>query len=102
MYYCENCETLFEFPTTITEGHYGYMRAMCPECHSEDIEVAEKCKVCGESYPDFKVDDGLCDNCRKTLAEDWWFFANRYAADYHLGISEFCGLITDFIQEAGV
>lgn len=54
MLICGYCKTIFEEPDS------EYYR--CPECGCEDVDIAEKCPICGDYY------DGeteCCANCIK-------------------------------------
>lgn len=42
----------------------------CPRCGGEVAE-AFLCHLCGESFPEEELTDGLCPGCHKDLNEEW-------------------------------
>ena len=78
MYYCENCDELFDeedahyedcgFYTEVW-GHQEYQEfweLQCPYCRSTELEEATTCSCCGEYFkPNELDDDCLCEDCRQ-------------------------------------
>jgi len=72
IYYCLDCQRLFEHPSVYTEHHDGIdvpgeRFSVCPHCKSTNFVVTQKCDICFE-YIDgdyVKTDDGkfICENC---------------------------------------
>lgn len=67
MFYCDNCETIFEDPYIIRED-WGD-NYCCPNCETDCISDAVKCKLCGD-YMAAREDLGkenVCEQCEKDL-----------------------------------
>lgn len=73
MYICNNCGLLFRWAPTYEEVHnelddhaYEEYRG-CPNCKSDDFEVAERCDFCGKyvAHDYIKTVDGTvaCSDC---------------------------------------
>ena len=67
MYYCEDCESVFEETKVIEEHHpYGMTTAteewyVCPHCESTNYIEGEECEMCGAVVNELR--NGLCDCC---------------------------------------
>lgn len=67
MFYCTECESVFEECKILKEQHpYGMGTAteewaVCPYCGSTHIGEAKKCESCGEFFPE--LEEGLCEVC---------------------------------------
>lgn len=55
-------ETRDHFGTPCTETY-----TVCPRCHSDDIEDAAQCKLCGSFVSELDLLGGLCPGCRFRL-----------------------------------
>lgn len=79
-FYCADCGALFQGMNAHIESgvdvhwwlddcpkeYWSYM--YCPECRSDNIEVAPECDGCGEIFRPQDLVDGFCEKCRK---EEW-------------------------------
>lgn len=74
MFICKDCGAVFEEPdvtyddpspsgVALPSGAYEY--EFCPECGSDDIEVADECASCGE----YIIGKTLCDDCKSWLVD---------------------------------
>ena len=66
MLICKHCGSIFDEPQTsyTAGGDTGEPWAVCPNCHSDELDEAARCEACGEwlSTADM-VDTGLCKVC---------------------------------------
>ena len=79
MYICTNCGHISDKTPAITEIHplgdgYAYEKLQsfeCPCCHYE-MDVAEKCRICGEikSAEDKDFYGDVCEDCLKDKAKE--------------------------------
>lgn len=86
MFFCYDCGEFFDEPITLYDGHseldegpiweaYG----ACPYCQSDQIDIAQKCDICGDY-----VRDGICENCEdfiKDKADDVRELISKYKLD---------------------
>lgn len=69
MFYCDNCETIFEDPYIIRED-WGD-NYCCPNCESDDISDATQCKLCGDymaTREDYRREQ-VCEECETDLKD---------------------------------
>lgn len=69
MFYCDNCETIFEDPCIIRED-WGD-NYCCPNCETDCISDAVKCKLCGD-YMAAREDycrEKVCEECETDLKD---------------------------------
>ncbi len=75
MWICEECGLHFEEPRTVgkkqsyfTEGFYTSPESYkCPYCGSEYVELAARCKGCGEWH--VKDEGNFCNSCEEKYSE---------------------------------
>lgn len=65
MYYCNNCG---EFTPAVLSN--DTFQGVCAYCYSEDIELADKCGICGKPI---QSKNDYCEECEDT--------ANKYIND---------------------
>lgn len=76
---CENCGKIFDErelffkkePLCQIDGVWQHEEfAVCPHCHSEEVEEAEQCPICGEWEAETEMTyDGVCNTCSKLTRE---------------------------------
>lgn len=82
MNFCKNCKNTFtdtelkQVKGTFEED-YGvsglfdtkteYVKYICPNCFSDDIEEAYKCKNCEEYFLEEELEENLCKQCYDDL-----------------------------------
>lgn len=82
MFYCVDCESLFENPNRVKEGfdHWfgteAYIDDVCPFCGGEAVE----CHIC-ECGGYMTPNDKLCSSCRKDLAGRFAEFCDTLTAE---------------------
>lgn len=95
-YICRNCGEIFEQPEERenynTHEYWGaieterYISAHCPECGSEDFDLASTCELCEGGF-EAVCEETVCPECAKTFAsipefvytafnEDSYYFEN--------------------------
>ena len=88
MYICKSCGEHFDDPDVkkeytgvSSEGYHEYFEVgHCPYCGSDDIEEAEKCRICGEwFYSDGKE---FCNNCLEDLSKELYGIQAKYTIDF--------------------
>ena len=78
MYKCHDCGETFASPKTVKVclGEYAGTPALneeteCPICGSDDYEEAELCESCGGYFFPDDLEEGLCEDCRCAVIEDF-------------------------------
>lgn len=63
VYICNRCGEGFSLEEGRTlktdEGDF----TLCPNCGSDDIEEAERCRICREIVPEYTMKGGVCKDC---------------------------------------
>lgn len=76
MFYCNECKEIFdeydaearkEYPnsTDFPNSYYTYL--VCPNCHSDNIQEAQRCELCGEWHPEDEGEE--CETCKLDFDE---------------------------------
>ena len=78
MYKCHDCGEVFETPKSVTVSLgqcFGFPadeeQSECPICGSDDFDAAELCESCGGYFFPDDLEEGLCEDCRCAVIEDF-------------------------------
>lgn len=94
-YYCNNCNSIIEDLDGTGEYFKGVEHGCCPKCHSEDLEEAWECEICGTAV---KPDSLLCDDCRAELMDEWNEMVSRVAKNHGADFIKTERAILDFME----
>lgn len=67
-YYCNNCGNIVEDLDGTGEFFKGREHGCCPRCHSEDVEEASVCELCGATIKPYEQ---FCDDCKGEIMTEW-------------------------------
>ena len=95
MYYCNNCKNIVEDLDGTGEFFKGREHGACPRCHSEDLEEAWKCGICGTAV---KPDEVICPHCMTELADAWNEAVEKIAKNHGIEFKKAERAIIDFME----
>lgn len=94
-YYCNNCGNIVEDLDGTGEFFKGREHGACPRCHSEDVEEAWKCGICGTAVRPYEA---ICDDCRTELTDAWNGMVQTIADTHKMEFIKAERAILDFME----
>lgn len=95
-YYCNECERIYEEDQLdIEENIFGTKYYICPSCKEGDIEVCERCEVCGEYIPPDMV---FCETCRENIKTSWENMVNGFSKENRISYGSAEEFISDWVE----
>lgn len=70
MLYCKGCKKFVDEDELVGTGEFfrGIEHGCCPHCHSEDLEEANECEVCGTAVGQYEQ---FCEDCKTEFMNAW-------------------------------
>ena len=70
MKYCTNCKSFIDDNELEGTGEFfkGIEGGCCPHCHSERLEEADKCEICGAWVAPYEQ---FCEDCKTEFMNAW-------------------------------
>lgn len=70
MLFCKNCKRFVDEDSLVGTGEFfkGREHGCCPHCHSEELEEAGECEICGKPVGQYEQ---FCGDCKDEFMLAW-------------------------------